>query len=93
MKKKLFSMILVCALLLVIAVSCNSSPKSKPTPTPTPEEDVTRPATLRVGYFRESYIKGAAKPEGTLYYTDDNYKGYSYAMGLSAVAIPANFWD
>ena len=70
MKKKLFSMILVCALLLVIAVSCNSSPKSKPTPTPTPEEDVTRPATLRVGYFRESYIQGAAKPEGKLYYTD-----------------------
>ena len=43
-------------------------------------------------YSREGYTaeKGAFS---IVSYTDDNYKGYSYAMGLSAVAIPANFWD
>lgn len=89
MKKKLFSTILVCALLLLIAVGCNNSPKSKPTPTPQPEEDVTRPATLRVGYFRESYVKGAAKPEGTLYYTDT--AGRASSVSIQSADVTTDF--
>ena len=89
MKKKLFSTILVCVLLLLIAVGCNNSPKSKPTPTPQPEEDVTRPATLRVGYFRESYVKGAAKPEGTLYYTDT--AGRASSVSIQSADVTTDF--
>ena len=69
--KKILFITLIELVGIMLFVSCSNSPKKKES---TPVTEPERPATLTVGSFKDTYKKGPAEPEGTLFYTDTKGK-------------------